>query len=586
MASRSSSWALFAELLRRNRLALGALAVVLTVASALPLAGPQLLRAFIDRAVADAPLTALLAVAGAYVVLGLAAQAAAVATTYAATRMAWSSTNALRERATASVLGLDLAFHAKTSPGTLIERVDGDATAITKLFTDVVFKVVGGALTLAGAVVLVTLEDWRVGAAMATYAAGVGWLVVRLRDRAVPATTAERAAYAEVIGVVEEQLDGAEDLRAFGASDFALHRHTGASAAHLRAMRVAERASAGLWATTTGAFAFGSLLMLVAGWLLHRRGAATIGTVFLLFQYVQILRRPVETIAEQLQQVQRAAAGAERIRALLDERPAVVAEGARRLPAGALAVRFDRVSFCYADDGRAVLADVDLDVPAGAVVGLVGATGGGKTTLARLALRLLDPTAGAVRLGGVDLRDVDPAELRRRVAIVTQDVQLFDATVRDNLTLFASAGDDVPGDAALSELLGDLGLGGWLTALPDGLDTVLGGDVGLSAGQAQLLAVGRACLRDPGLAVLDEASSRVDPATAEVVEAALDRLLAGRTGIVIAHRLRAVRRADLVVVLDGGRIVELGAPGDLAADPDSRFARLLALESESQEVPA
>jgi ABC-type multidrug transport system fused ATPase/permease subunit len=581
MASRSQSTRLFAELLRPYRRALGLLAVILTAASLLPLAGPQLLRSFIDAAVADAPLTSLLAIAGGYVALGVLAQAATVATTYAATRMAWSATNGLRERAARHALHLDLAFHGGTSPGTLIERIDGDATAITKLFTDVVLKVAGGALMLAGAVVLVSLEDWRVGLAMGVFVAVAITLVVRLRERAVPATTAERAAFADVIGVVEEQLDGLDDLRSLGAGEFALGRHELMSNRHTRALVHAWRKSASVWTSVTGAFAFGMIAMLGGGWLLYERGAITIGTVFLLFQYVQILRMPIENIAEQLEEVQHAGAGAARIRMLLDERPQIVSAGTQSLPAGALSVEFAAVDFAYADDNRQILHGIDVVVPAGTVVGLVGATGSGKTTLARLALRLVDPTAGTVRLGGVDIRDIAPDELRRRVAIVTQDVQLFDASLRDNLTLFAD--DDSISDAALEQVLRDLGLAAWYAGLPQGLDTPLAAGSGLSAGEAQLLGLGRAFLRNPGLVVLDEASSRVDPVTAEIVEAALDRLLAGRTVLVIAHRLRAVDRADQIVVLDHGRVVEAG-PATTLRNTDTVFRTLVALEAEG--VPA
>ena len=577
MAPRSPHAQLFAQLLRPHRAALAGLAAVLTFASLLPLAGPQLLRSFIDRAVADAPLTSLVLIAALYVLLGVVAQAVTVATTYAATRMAWSATNDLRERAARHALHLDLAFHGATSPGTLIERIDGDATAITRLFTDVVLKVAGGTLTMVGAVVLVTIEDWRVGLGMAVFVAASVALIVRLRDRAVPATTAERAAFSDVIGVVEEQLDGLDDLRSLGGGEFALQRHEVASNTHARALLHAWRRSAGVWTSTTGSFALGSVVMILAGWILHQRGSISIGTVFLLFQYVQILRVPAEAIAEELQEVQKAGAGASRIALLLAEQPQVVSHGTATLPSGALTVDFDRVDFAYADDGREVLHDVRLHVPAGSVVGLVGTTGSGKTTLARLALRLVDPTSGSVCLGGVDLRDAAASDLRQRVAIVTQDVQLFDASLRDNLTMFddASATDD-----ELETVIRDLGLGRWYSHLPQGLQTPLAAGNGLSAGEAQLIGLGRAFLRDPGLVVLDEASSRVDPATAETVEAALDRLLRGRTVLVIAHRLRVVDRADLVVVLDHGRIVETGQAVDLRNDTSSRFHALLELETQ------
>jgi ATP-binding cassette subfamily B protein/ATP-binding cassette subfamily C protein len=240
-------------------------------------------------------------------------------------------------------------------------------------------------------------------------------------------------------------------------------------------------------------------------------------------------------------------------------------------------VRFDGVSFAYSD-GRSsdaddtVLHDVSFTLGSGRLLGLLGRTGGGKTTLARLLFRLYDPNEGRIRLGGVDLTDLALCDLHQRVGLVTQDVQVFRGTVRDNLTLFSE--DDR--DAQILEAFRALGLWDWYEALPDGLDTELvTGGRGLSAGEAQLLAFTRVFLRDPGLVVLDEASSRLDPATERLLERAIDRLLVGRTAIIIAHRLSTVDRADEIMVLEAGEICEHGAREDLAADPSSRFHDLL-----------
>jgi ABC-type multidrug transport system fused ATPase/permease subunit len=207
---------------------------------------------------------------------------------------------------------------------------------------------------------------------------------------------------------------------------------------------------------------------------------------------------------------------------------------------------------------------------------VLGRTGSGKTTLTRLLLRLYDPTVGTVRLGGVDLRRVPNADLRARVAIVTQDIQLFSATVRDNLTFFDAT---IP-DAQVMAALDTLGMGDWVRALPDGLDTLLAsGGTGLSAGQAQLLAFARAFLRDPGLIILDEASSRLDPATERQLQQALGQLLhpegTRRTAIIIAHRLGTLERVDHIMILEDGRVLERGLRAKLVRDPDSRFAQLL-----------
>ena len=578
-SSRATHWRLLTDMLRPHRRVVALLAVAVAASGAVPLAGPQLLRAFVDRAAEGSKIADLVVIAGAYAGIGLLTQAAAVVTTYIATRVSWKATNELRERAFAHVLGLDLGYHAETRPGTLVERVDGDATAISTFFATFVIQVAAAAVTMTGALLLVAREDWRAGVAMTAFAAAGLAVMVRLRDRAVTHSAAERAAFASVMGVVAEQLDGAEDLRALGAGPHALDHHERSSGRLLRVALGRGRAQAGIEMATMGFFAAGGLLMLAGAGMLERRGLITVGTVFLLFQYTQVLRRPVELIADQLQEVQRAAAGASRMNELLATGSALPPGGRAVVPAGALAVTFEGVSFYYAE-GRPVLHDVCLAIRPGEVVGLVGHSGSGKTTLARLALRLLDPTTGAVRVGGVDLRDADPHQLRQRVGIITQDVQLFSASVRDNLTLF----EDGVADTTLVELLDDLGLRDWLGQLPAGLDTVIGQGTDLSAGQAQLLGLGRAFLRDPGLLVLDEASSRIDPVTAELVERALDRLLEGRTAIVIAHRLRSVTRAGTVVVVDQGRIVESGARDALAADETSRFAALLRADRSTREV--
>jgi ATP-binding cassette subfamily B protein len=240
------------------------------------------------------------------------------------------------------------------------------------------------------------------------------------------------------------------------------------------------------------------------------------------------------------------------------------------LPGGALSVELDGVSFAYG--AEPVLQRVSCRVDPGEVLGLLGRTGSGKTTISRLLFRLYDPNDGVVRVGGTDIRTAPLAVLRERVGLVTQDVQLFGGTLRDNVALFDRR---VP-DARLREVFPELGLEAWLRALPEGLETRLGaGGRGLSAGEAQLVALARVFLKDPGLVVLDEPSSRLDPATERLLERALTRLLDGRTGIVIAHRLETIERADRILILEDGRVVEIGRRGELARDPGSHFARLL-----------
>jgi ATP-binding cassette subfamily B protein len=392
----------------------------------------------------------------------------------------------------------------------------------------------------------------------------------RLRDVAVPHWAAARQASAELFGFLEERLAGTEDIRASGATAYVMRRF------HERSRRLLRRELlAGLIGNTGFQSAgtlvtFGAALALGLGGYLFLSGSITLGSVYLIFAYTQVLNRPLEQITRQLQDFQQAGAGVRRIEQLFGESTSL-ADGHRDLPSGALSVEVDHVSFGYVAD-EPILQNLSIRLEAGQVLGVLGRTGIGKSTLARLLLRLYDPSSGAICLGGVDLRDVSFSALRQRVGLVTQEIQLFHASVRDNLSLF----DPSVADSKMVSVLDELGLHDWLSRLSNGLDTRLAPDAaGMSAGEAQLLAFARVFLRDPGLIILDEASSRLDPATERRIEAAISRLLQGRTGIIIAHRLATTERVDQVLILDRRGIREWGSRKELVDDPASAFSELL-----------
>ncbi len=236
---------------------------------------------------------------------------------------------------------------------------------------------------------------------------------------------------------------------------------------------------------------------------------------------------------------------------------------------------FDRVTFGY-DEGPAVLRDVSFRLPAGEILGLVGRSGSGKSTIIKLAFRHLVPSAGRIRLGSHDLSLLNRASLRHSVAYIPQGITLFDGTLRDNLTLFATGYDD----GALLTALREAGLGALLESLPDGLDTHLdAGWTRLSTGEGQMLNLARAFLTDPAIVLLDEPSSQIDPRTERALRQALHRFARGRTAVIVSHRLETLEVADRILVLDDGQVAEYGARTALLADPDSAFARLIAAET-------
>ncbi|HVL79972.1 MAG TPA: ABC transporter ATP-binding protein [Actinomycetota bacterium] len=553
----------------RGRVAL--LALFLLLSMGLPLAGPQILRVFIDTALDAGEMEVLIRLALLYLAIGLVAEVIAVVTTYMAEQVGWTATNDLRSDLTEHALGLDVAYHNSHTPGEMIERIDGDVSALSNFFSVFVLYILGSAIFGLGILVLVAREHLGVGAVLAAFAAVSVSVMHRLRRIAVPASTAQREASAELFGFLEERLSGTDDIRSLGAGHHVMRGFARANRLLHRRLVHSEKVGVLIWTASTVLFGVSIAMTLALGGWLFARGQATPGTIFMLFQYVMMLDQPIMNIASQMREFQKAGAGLNRIGDLLAERPTIV-DGSAPLPDGALSVELDGVTFAYADDDVTVLDDVSLRVSPGEVVGVLGRTGSGKTTLTRLLLRLYDVGQGSVRVGGHDMRELSLDDLRRRVGVVTQDVQLFQGSVRDNLTLF----DGSITDEAIVDALRTLGLGAWLEGLPDGLDTELASQGGgLSAGQAQLLAFARVFLRDPGLVILDEASSRLDPATEAMIESAVDRLLVGRTAVIVAHRLATLGRADTIVVMEHGRVLEHGPRAELASDPGSRFARLL-----------
>jgi ABC-type multidrug transport system fused ATPase/permease subunit len=527
---------------------------------------------------AAAPMGQLLLLAALFIAATLVGQLIRLAGSYFSASVGWSAANALREDLARHCLALDMSFHNARTPGELIERIDGDVSALASVFSQFVFQILGSALLMVGILVVLTVRNVWIGGALTAFAAAAFAIIFFSRRLGMPLFAAERQARSELASFVEERIGGLDDVRANGGGPYVM-RGLGALNDNLTARGVHAIRVAAIYIVliANGVFITGFGMALALGVWLFQRGQASLGEVYLLVQYTAMLRAPLETIGGQIQDLQRTMASLGRVQELQ-------AMTARVQPGPGLVwthpaprIEFDRVGFAYRE-GEPVLSDVSFRLDAGATLGLLGRTGSGKTTLTRLICRLYDPASGEIRFDGEAIGLATLAQLHAHVGVVTQDVQIFQASIRDNLTFF----DPTVTDARLREVLDDLGLGAWLARQADGLDTVLVGGGGLSAGEAQLLAFARVFLKEPGVVLLDEASSRLDPATERLIERATERLLgreAGgarpRTTIIVAHRLSTVRRVDRIMIMEAGRIVEEGPRPALAADPGSRFAGLL-----------
>ncbi len=555
---------------------------------------PQIMRGFIDSVTQGTPIPNLVRLGAYFLVAALLQQVIAIAAVYYTQKVGWSATNALREDLTRHALNLDMSFHKSHPPGEMISRIDSDINTLNDFFAQFLLKLVGNLLLVIAILVLLFLEDWRIGLVLTGFSLVALLILIRTRNLAVPHWEAERKAEADFYSFLEERLAGTTDIRANGGRTYTLREF-------FKKNRIIYQHSikAGLMVNIMLnsmflIFVIGNAVSLGLGGSLYLNGAITIGTVYIVFQYNRMLERPLEDISRQLANVQKSLASLKRVRELFNINSKIVSPIVSKTASfssegSPLGLQFEDVSFFYEDvkmQGRKdqgnpsetlhVLKEIDFKLAPREVLGLLGRTGSGKTTLTRLLFRLYDPQSGTIRLGDdgqmFNIKEIPLTYLRNRIGMVTQNIELFHASVRDNLTFFDTT---IPDDKILS-VIHDLGLSLWYNSLSAGMDTVLeSGGSRLSAGEAQLLALVRIFLKDPGFIVLDEASSRLDPVTEHLIEQAVDKLTQNRTALIIAHRLKTVERADKIMILEKGRILEFGDREALALNPNSRFNRLL-----------
>jgi len=496
-------------------------------------------------------------------------------------RASEASLLALRVRAFDHIHRLSMAEHSEQRRGALVARVTSDIETLAQFMEWGAVAWIVDTVLIATTFVVMAVYEWRLALVALVAYLPLVVLVPVLQRRQLAAQDRVRDAVGESLAEVSETVTGAALIQAYGLEGRARTRLRATIDRQFRAYMTSARYFAAMFplGDVFGAFAMAGAIAAGVTW--GPGWGLDVGVVVAFTFLINLLLMPIAELSEILDQTQTALAGWRKVLGVLAT-PLDVPEptDGRTLPAGPLEVVATDVAFAYRD-GVPVLRDVDVRLPAGRSVAVVGETGSGKTTFAKLLCRLADPTAGEIDLGGVDLRDVAPDARRRAVRLVPQDGFLFDATIAENVRIGrlgaaasptadgAGAGDDGGPPATDNEVRAAfraLGLAWWLDDLPLGIATPVGERGGnLSVGERQLVALARAQLGDPGLLVLDEATSAVDAETERALAEALDRLSAGRTMVSIAHRLSTAETADLVLVFDEGRIVERGTHAELVA---------------------
>ena len=432
------SWAEWRRLvttyLRPHRRLVGVLALALFSTIGLQVATPQLVRAFIDRATAPGA-RSLRWVTALYVGAVLLQQGLRVVAAWLSELVGWLTTNDLRADLMAHCLDLDPGFHETHPPGELIERIDGDLTGLSLFFAQFLLNVVGSVLLLIGVLTVVWFQSPYAGAILTAFAAVSLLALVAVRRVSANAWQRSREESATLFGFLEERLAGTQDIRSSGAEAFTLRGLYERARDRLWSVHRARQMDAIPWATNAVIQAGALGLAFTVPAVLVQRGSITLGEAFALYFYAQLLIAPLDNVSHQVEALQQAIAGGRRVMQLLSLGSEITDGPGVELAPGELALAFRGVSFGYGADPD-VLHDVTIEVPAGRVLGVVGRTGSGKSTLARLLVRFHDPRQGSIEIDGVDLRQLQRRQLRARVALVTQEVHVLRANVRDNLTLF------------------------------------------------------------------------------------------------------------------------------------------------------
>ena len=532
---------------------------------------PQISRYFIDEATNGNMGKNLIYAASMFLVIAFFTQVFSVLTVYIGEKVAWKITNNIRLDLIEHCINLDMSFHKEHNPGELLERVDGDISQMFDLFSRIILNMINNLILLVGILIILFKENMFVGVSITVFSILSILILWKTKSKTEKYWIDESKANAEFYGRLGEYISNTEDIAANGARKYIMKKFYDITRRIYPITRKAKLTWATLWSVTLIIFAASTIISFSVSLYLWKKGIITIGTAYLIFNYTEILRRPLEQIRVNLQELQLSGASIIRVFDLFQVKSNIKYGKEFLNTKDSLEIQLKNVDFQY-EESIDVLKDISIKLEGGKVLGILGHTGSGKTTLARIIVRMYDVKKGVILLNKKDIKSLNEQEFTDNIAYITQDVEIFKGTIRENITMFKNYIDD----KQILDSIYSLGFGKWYESLKNGLETNLEmGAKSISVGEAQLIAFTRVFIKKPKLIILDEATSRIDVETEKLIENAMNKILRDRTCIIIAHRLSTLNKADKIMILEKGCVIEFGERKDLLEDKNSRYYNLI-----------
>lgn len=543
------------------------LSVLLLVNTTLRLLSPRFLRQVIDGIVGQGKVNQIISLLIVFLIIIFMEELIKIFSAYISNKIGWSAANRLRKDLLECCIGKKDEADEFTE-GEMIEIINGDVQILTNFFSLLFISIIQAVLIVSGTILAIFMENKMIGALETVFVIFVFWVFGKIHNFAVVSFKRDREHASAFYGYLGECLKAKEDLVANGA---VLHIHNqlyGLLKKWFPDYKLANMKGYTSYAVYIFIVSLSYAIVFGLGAVLWLQGLVTAGTIYLLYQYNQNLIQPIESLRRQMDEMQKVSASMERIQVLLSQ-PVESETGEREVFDKCIQICVENVHFSYKENEK-ILRNVSFTLEQNKLLGLIGRTGSGKTTLVKLLTGIYYPQQGQILINGVSIEKISIKTLRENISYVTQDVQLFEASLRDNITFF----DLQVKDAQIIELIQELGLKSWYDNLEQGLNTIVNVHQ-LSLGQAQLVALIRAFFKKSKLVILDEAHCNIDPFTAKCIQNAMDRLLLNRTGIIITHKMGTLRRLDKIILMDNGRVSEEGGYLELLGNKNSQVYQLL-----------